>query len=684
MIYKTSIIKLFVIIIPVFLIIMFFPSCDDPVPFPSTGALLVTMETFDDATYNSLTFKTSMVEVIWSPTSDGTNSQKITVDTANRTFVFPAQGAKFPIAQYEIPEGYVHQIRMYPESITISYLGVSYPIFLPSGEQTGFKIVPEYKEPYFVEHNGTTSIKVNFNFPDRIVKTGGKHEFILHPTVPSVIVLPEELPSIDPDIVLLITKSGVTYSQVEQACQQVGAVIKKNFPPMRMYEIKLPPRLAIKDGVDYFNSLPITQTASLSVHSKATSIPPNDTNNYQQCQQTVNLQQAWQILENDNPAVNGDIGSYNTVIAVLDSGVEIDHRDLLFNIWINQGELPDIGIVDADGDGRISFFDLNAPANSGLNIADTNGNNLVDAKDILADNRFVDNTDDDGNWFIDDLVGWDWVDGDNDPSPSVNGNHGTIVAGILAAVTDNTFDVSGTIWKASIMPLRILEDQAGPWGQALGMWYASYMEADVANMSIGTTFQRKKQDHSKVQRIDIDSFSWLWMKEGIMIFHRGIFDTLAEFNIDNTLFVVASSNEGVNLDDSQSFNSPGQAMKLAMDAAQRAPRVILVGASTADGLNRASFSNHGSIIDIYAPGEQWIALDLGSSTITNRQGTSFAAPLISGIIALTTTRLDYYYPAMSRRDKMENLYQYTRNAGVSHVYGILIDAPTAVGNVVIP
>ncbi|QDV42332.1 Thermophilic serine proteinase precursor [Stieleria neptunia] len=54
------------------------------------------------------------------------------------------------------------------------------------------------------------------------------------------------------------------------------------------------------------------------------------------------------------------IGSMQTVVGVVDSGIDLDHRDLFLNIWINQGEIPaDLGAQDIDGDGLITFYDLN-------------------------------------------------------------------------------------------------------------------------------------------------------------------------------------------------------------------------------------------------------------------------------------------------------------------------------------
>ncbi|HZJ41840.1 MAG TPA: S8 family serine peptidase, partial [Patescibacteria group bacterium] len=108
----------------------------------------------------------------------------------------------------------------------------------------------------------------------------------------------------------------------------------------------------------------------------------------------------------------------NTVIAVIDSGVQIDHPDLKANIWKNEKEVAGDGI------------------------------------------------DNDGNGFIDDVNGWDFASNTPDPSPKLSDgwteagvSHGTLVAGIIAAEGNNKKGVSGLTWKAQIMPLKALNDR---------------------------------------------------------------------------------------------------------------------------------------------------------------------------------------------------------------------------------
>ncbi len=110
--------------------------------------------------------------------------------------------------------------------------------------------------------------------------------------------------------------------------------------------------------------------------------------------------------------------SPNIIIAVIDSGVQIDHPDLKKNIWVNRGELAGDGI------------------------------------------------DNDGNGFIDDVHGWDFTTNRPNPNPSLDQewteaglSHGTIVAGIIAASGNNNEGITGLTWRTQIMPLKALDDK---------------------------------------------------------------------------------------------------------------------------------------------------------------------------------------------------------------------------------
>ena len=99
------------------------------------------------------------------------------------------------------------------------------------------------------------------------------------------------------------------------------------------------------------------------------------------------------------------------VVAIFDTGIDLNHPDLKNRLWTNPGEIP--------------------------------GNGL----------------DDDGNGFIDDIHGWDFVDDDSDVSDT--DGHGTHVAGIIAATANNNAGVAGVAPGAKLMVLRVLETRGG-------------------------------------------------------------------------------------------------------------------------------------------------------------------------------------------------------------------------------
>jgi subtilisin family serine protease len=136
--------------------------------------------------------------------------------------------------------------------------------------------------------------------------------------------------------------------------------------------------------------------------------------------------------------------SPDTVIAVIDSGVQINHPDLRDNIWRNEAEIS--------GDG-------------------------------------VDN---DKNGFIDDVNGWDFSSNVPDPSPKFSDgwteagiSHGTMVAGIIAARGNNGKGVAGVTWRAKIMALKALNDKGeGRVSDVIrAIDYAVNNGADIINLS---------------------------------------------------------------------------------------------------------------------------------------------------------------------------------------------------------
>ena len=122
---------------------------------------------------------------------------------------------------------------------------------------------------------------------------------------------------------------------------------------------------------------------------------------------------------------------------MIDTGIDYTHPDLQGNIWTNPGEIEGNGI------------------------------------------------DDDGNGYIDDVYGWDFINSDNDPMDGHN--HGTHVAGTIAAATNNNTQVAGVAWYTKLVALKFLAD--GGWGYTSdaidAIAYCAAMEIPISNNSWG-------------------------------------------------------------------------------------------------------------------------------------------------------------------------------------------------------
>ena len=163
-----------------------------------------------------------------------------------------------------------------------------------------------------------------------------------------------------------------------------------------------------------------------------------------------------------NAAVSADgkVGSMRTVVGVIDTGIDPLHPDLYLNVWINQNEIPAGLASDQDGDGLITFRDLNVKvSNVYVNaVSDVNGNGRIDADDILLLPAWANGIDNDSNGFTDDLFGWDFYSNDNRPFESYDNTgtdanpsdsyHGTHVSGTIGALANGSGVVGVSLGRA--------------------------------------------------------------------------------------------------------------------------------------------------------------------------------------------------------------------------------------------
>lgn len=178
------------------------------------------------------------------------------------------------------------------------------------------------------------------------------------------------------------------------------------------------------------------------------------------------------------------IGRPDVTLAVLDSGIKWDERDLRVKMYLNTGELPvPLGCAahDCNGDGAANVQDYDADPR----VTDANANGQRDAGDLIR--VFSDGVDQDGNAYVDDISGWDFWRGDNDPYDDVRFGHGTGEALGSAAETDNGLGQAGVCPRCMVVPLRIGDSFVVHADEfALAVAYAADNGVDVVQAAIGS------------------------------------------------------------------------------------------------------------------------------------------------------------------------------------------------------
>lgn len=342
-------------------------------------------------------------------------------------------------------------------------------------------------------------------------------------------------------------------------------------------------------------------------------------------------------------------GSPGVVIAVLDSGVDLDHDDLFGNVWVNAGEVPGNGLDD-DRNGLVD--DVSGADFAGDNVggpqddpASQDGN-----PDIPAGGQWIeDPTTAWGLRFVGDPAVGDADDNNLDGYADLGVFHGTAVAGIAAAMTSNAMPetttafegMAGACGSCRIMPIRMINAEGTAFASdaAAAIRYAADMGADIAVASWGLPTDGLAPDSPEI----------------------AVLAEALDHALGAGLIVVAAAGNG---------GGPG----VYYPAADR--RVIAVGSASADDVV-SSFSSYGfqgevpdngldddrngwvdDVVDVVAPGEgvwsSWVlgAYDSliyeallglegwppGMDTYSAADGTSFATPLAAGYLGLLLSR----------------------------------------------
>ena len=207
-------------------------------------------------------------------------------------------------------------------------------------------------------------------------------------------------------------------------------------------------------------------------------------------------------------------GDPRVLIAVHDSGALWDDPDLVNKWYLNRGELPlpkhadgsDCAAYDCNGDGVFNVLDYTSgrghdqptmatvtdpritgypcPGNASCH-GDTNGNGLLDPEDLIR--IFSNGLDDDGDGFVDDICGWDFFKGGNDPYDDIQFGHGTGEAEESTAEGNNGIGGLGVCPDCRVLPVRVGDSFIADADHfAEGVFFALSQGANVIQEALGT------------------------------------------------------------------------------------------------------------------------------------------------------------------------------------------------------
>lgn len=377
---------------------------------------------------------------------------------------------------------------------------------------------------------------------------------------------------------------NITENASNNAHLQTGATVLKEYEDIKGLQlVKIPDNININDAIAIYLSNKDIVYAEPNYIYKTETIPDDTYYNNLWGLSRINTPAAWDITT----------GSSNVIIAVVDSGIDLLHPDLKGNIWTNKAELNGIPGVD-----------------------------------------------DDGNGYIDDIYGWNFLNDTNNVTDD-NG-HGTHVAGIIAATGNNTEGVTGVTWNAKIMPLKFLDKYGYGYVEdaVAAINYAAKMGAYIINNSWGGSI------YSQALKDAIDAC--------------------------NALVVCAAGNE---------YSGVSNDVDPVYPSSYNSSNIISVAAITSyDTL--ADFSNYGvNSVDVAAPGSN-IYSTVPYSSYGYLSGTSMATPYVSGLAALIKSIrpelniLQVKYTILNNVDFIDSLSGKISTSGVINAYKSLTNIVT--------
>jgi len=364
-----------------------------------------------------------------------------------------------------------------------------------------------------------------------------------------------------------------------------GEILVKFKGESEVERVKVPLGKDLEKFLDSYNNNPEVLYAEPNYFYHASLIPNDTYYDNQWYLQKIKAPSAWEEIQ-ESPRV---------VIAIIDSGIQINHPDLAGNIWKNIDEIPANGI------------------------------------------------DDDRNGFIDDSNGWDFINNLPDPSPKFEEGfteagvlHGTIVAGVAAAIGNNNTGITGVTWKTSIMPLRVLNDK----GEGRTSEVVRAVDYAIANGA------------------DIINFSFVGFG-----YSKALAEAIKRAYDAGIIIVAAAGNEQ---EEGEGYNLDSTPMYPVCHDGNNGENMI-IGVAATDTLDqKTNFSSYGfSCVDIAAPGVSIFSTAVYEPTKGPFDkyyngywsGTSMATPMVSAAAAL----IEEANPKISRQEVVNILLDSSDN-----------------------
>ncbi len=346
------------------------------------------------------------------------------------------------------------------------------------------------------------------------------------------------------------------------------------------WRVTLDPRAELADELDALAGASGVELAQPNRRHQPHRVPTDRRYVEQYAHRVTHAEAGWDV----------ETGDRAVMVAVIGTGVSLAHQDLAPNIFTNGREIPN-DLIDNDGNGR-----------------------------------------------VDDVHGWDFASGDNDPNPVLFdmptieeraiASHETSAAGVIGAVGGNDVGVVGVAWDVSLVPIRFDFTAAG---SAEAIAYATTLGAHVVSMSYGSV------EGGEAARDPLE-------EEAVNRAHAA-----------GVILVASAGNDSVS--------------DLHFPAAH--DPVIAVAASDRDD-QRAEFSNFGDWIEVTAPGVDVLTTFIGGSYVPS-SGTSFSGPYVAGLAALLRSA----HPTWTRDDIRRTLVYTGQKLYTDQYIGTRVDVGRA-------